>query len=108
MYSWLAVEKAKAEGANNAIFVEGAVDRTAAPVALRRVTRGVTAVIFSAGRRSASLVNATITGVIAVATSVPCCQISGTTTAAATADSDEMTSVWTEIPLFFSRSTPLF
>ena len=64
--------------------------------------------IFSAGLRSASETSATITGVIAVAISVPRSQIIGTTTAAATAANAEITSVWMEIPLFFSFSIPLF
>ena len=67
--------------------------RTAAPVALRRVTSGVTAVIFSAGLRRPSDTSATITGVIAVATSVPRSQTIGTTTAAATAAAAEIASV---------------
>ena len=45
--------------------------RTAAPVALRRCTRGVTAVITLAGRRSASETSATMIGVMAVASSEP-------------------------------------
>ena len=66
--------------------------------------------IFSAGLRSASDTSATITGVIAVASSVPRSQISGTTTAAATAASAEITSVWIEMPLllFSSEATRLF
>ena len=64
------------------------------------VTRGGTALIASAGLRSASETTATITGVIAVAISVPRSQIIGTTTAAATAAHAEITSVWMEIPLF--------
>ena len=55
--------------------------------------------IFSAGLRRPSDTSATITGVIAVAISVPRSQIMGTTTAAATAAAAEITSVWIEIPL---------
>src|SRR3954447_10181340 len=77
-------------------------DRTAAPVALRRGRRDGTVLITSAGLRSASDTTATITGVIAVAISVPRSQIIGTITAAATAAHAEISSVWMEIPLFFS------
>jgi hypothetical protein len=70
-------------------------------VALRRVARGFTAVIRSAGLRSASDTSATITGVAAAANTVPGSQIIGTTTAAATDDSAETTSVWIETPLLF-------
>src|SRR5918999_1027756 len=74
-------------------------DRTGTPE-LRRVTFGVTALIRSAGLRSASDTTATITGVIAVAISVPRSQIIGTIPAAATAAAAEMASVWMEMPLF--------
>ena len=85
----------------------GCSSRTAAPVALRRATRGVTAVILSAGRRSASLTSATMIGVNAVAITEPRCQNVGTTIAAVAAARLEMIRVCSERPLcFFSSAAP--
>ena len=58
--------------------------RTAAPLAVRRGTRGAAVLITVAGRFSASDA-ATMIGVIAAAKTVPRSQIIGTTNAAATA-----------------------
>ena len=74
--------------------------RTAAPVALRRVTSGVTEVIFSAGLRSASDTSGDDHRRHRGGEQRPRSQIIGTTTAAATAASAEITSVWIEIPVF--------
>ena len=75
------------------------------------VTLGATAETFWTGRRSASAVRATMTGVIAVAITVPRAQNIGTMVAAATADTAEISSVWIWRPPLdesdFSRLTPL-
>jgi hypothetical protein len=85
-------------------------ERTAAPVAERRVTRGAADVITLAGRLSASETIATTIGVMAVAISEPRAQNIGTTIAAATAARLEIRRVWTESVLgpfgSFSRLTP--
>ncbi len=86
---------------------DGCSARTAAPVALRRVTRGVTCVITFAGRFRPSLTSATMIGVMAVASSDPRSQNIGTITAAATAAALEITRVWIEIPLVFSSFSGL-
>jgi lactoylglutathione lyase len=75
------------------------------------VTFGATAETFWTGRRSASATTATMTGVIAVAITVPLAQNNGTMVAAATADTAEISSVWIWRPPLdesdFSRLTPL-
>ena len=68
---------------------------------MRRVTRGAALVITFAGRLRASEVIATMIGVIAVASSEPRSQKSGTMMAAATAARLEIRSVVTEIELGF-------
>ena len=83
--------------------------RTAAPVALRRVTRCDEVVMTFAGRFNASETRATMIGVTAVASTDPRCQKSGTITAAAAAEALEIRSVATEIELrlgSFSGGTP--
>jgi hypothetical protein len=85
---------------------DGSKRRIAAPVPDRRVTRGATALTCWTGLRSPSETSATTTGVIAVARTVPCSQIRGTTVAAITAARAEISRVWIERPpaFFCSRS----
>ena len=76
----------------------GSKRRTAAPVPERRATRGATVLTCWTGLRSPSETSATITGVIAVARTVPCSQNNGTMVAAATAAAAEIPRVWNERP----------
>ena len=73
--------------------------RTAAPVAVRRVTFGAAEVMTLAGRLRISETTATMIGVTAVAMIDPRCQKSGTTIAAATAARLEIRRVVSDSPL---------